>query len=51
MNPALPALLQFPDIRLKEAGTEKALIDDLRVRNGNLEINMMVRGAGEGETL
>ena len=39
------------NIRLKEAGTEKALIDDLRVRNGNLEINMMVRGAGEGETL
>ena len=39
------------NIRLKEAGTEKALIDDLRVRNGNLEINMMVRGAEEGETL
>lgn len=38
-------------VRLKEAGTEKALIDDLRVRNGNLEINMMVRGAEEGETL
>lgn len=37
--------------RLKEAGTEKNLIDDLRVRNGNLEINMMVRGTGEGETL
>ena len=38
--------------RLKEeAGTEKDLIDDLRVRNGNLEINMMVRGTGEGETL
>lgn len=38
-------------VRLKEAGTEKALIDGLRVRNGNLEINMMVRGAEEGETL
>ena len=38
-------------VRLKEAGTEKALIDDLRVRNGNPEINMMVRGAEEGETL
>ncbi len=38
-------------VRLKEASTEKALIDDLRVRNGNLEINMMVRGAEEGETL
>ena len=38
-------------VRLKEAGTEKALIDVLRVRNGNLEINMMVRGAEEGETL
>ena len=38
-------------VRLKEAGSEKALIDDLRVRNGNLEINMMVRGAEEGETL
>ena len=38
-------------VRLKEAGTEKALIDDLRVRNGNLEINMMVRGTEEGETL
>lgn len=38
-------------VRLKEAGTEKVLIDDLRVRNGNLEINMMVRGAEEGETL
>ena len=38
-------------VRLKEAGTEKALIHDLRVRNGNLEINMMVRGAEEGETL
>jgi len=38
-------------VRLKGAGTEKALIDDLRVRNGNLEINMMVRGAEEGETL
>lgn len=38
-------------VRLKDAGTEKEFIDDLRVRNGNLEINMMVRGAGEGETL
>lgn len=28
-----------------------AFYGDLRVRNGNLEINMMVRGAGEGETL
>ena len=42
---------QTYSVRLKEAGTEKALIDDLRVRNGNLEINMMVRGAEEGETL
>ena len=38
-------------VRLKEIGTEKQLIDDLRVRNGNLEINLMARGAGEGETL
>lgn len=38
-------------IRLKEAGTEKQLIDDLRIRNGNLEINLLTRGAGEGETL
>ena len=38
-------------VRLKEAGTEKALIDDLWVRTGNPEINMMVRGAEEGETL
>lgn len=28
------------DITLKEAGTEKALIDQLRVRNGNLEISL-----------
>lgn len=38
-------------VRLKEAGLEKNLIDDLRVRNGNLEINLMLRGSGEGETL
>ncbi len=38
-------------VRLKEAGSEKAMIDELRIRNGNLEINMMVRGAGEGEML
>lgn len=38
-------------VRLKDADTEKEFIDDLRVRNGNLEINMLVRGAGEGETL
>ncbi len=38
-------------IHMKEAGHEKELIDALRVRNGNLEINMMLRSATEGETL
>ena len=30
-------------IRLKKSGTEKALIDALRCRNGNLEINLSIR--------
>ncbi len=30
------------EIELKKASTEKALIDDLRVRNGNLEISMSI---------
>ena len=38
-------------IHMKEAGHEKELIDALLVRNGNLEINMMLRSATEGETL
>ncbi len=32
------------DIVLKQAGTEKAMIDDLRCRNGNLEISLSVQG-------
>lgn len=31
------------DITLKQAGTEKAMIDELRCRNGNLEISMGIR--------
>ena len=31
------------DVALKEAGTEKALIDELRMRNGNLEISLSLR--------
>ncbi len=38
-------------IRMKASGQEKDMIDELRVRNGNLEINLMARGAKEGETL
>ena len=30
------------DVMLKSAGTEKDLIDDLRVRNGNLEISVSI---------
>lgn len=38
-------------VRMKDTSKEKEFIDALRVRNGNLEINMMLRGAGEGESL
>lgn len=31
------------EVELKKPGTEKALIDGLRVRNGNLEISMSIR--------
>ena len=33
------------DIRLKQPGQEKAMIDELRCRNGNLEINLAARAA------
>lgn len=33
------------DIVLKQTGTEKAMIDDLRCRNGNLEISLSVQPA------
>ena len=38
-------------VHMKEEGMEKAMIDDLRVRNGNLEINMMLQSNTEGGTL
>ena len=37
------------EIELKKAGTEKALIDALRVRNGNLEISMSILADRENE--
>ena len=37
------------DITLKEPGTEKALIDALRCRNGNLEISMSLSDADASE--
>lgn len=37
------------EIELKQAGTEKALIDELRVRNGNLEISMSIQADPENE--
>lgn len=37
------------DITLKKAGEEKALIDALRCRNGNLEISLAARTAEGGE--
>lgn len=37
------------EIELKQAGTEKALIDELRVRNGNLEISMSIFADPENE--
>lgn len=33
------------DVTLREAGTEKAFIDELRCRNGNLEISLAARAA------
>ena len=36
------------DLRLRQTGTEKKMIDELRCRNGNLEINLACRSeAGE----
>lgn len=37
------------EVELKQAGTEKAFIDDLRVRNGNLEISMSMVADPENE--
>ena len=37
------------EIELKKAGTEKAFIDELRVRNGNLEISMSILADKENE--
>lgn len=37
------------EIELKKAGTEKALIDSLRVRNGNLEISLSILADRENE--
>lgn len=37
------------DIKMKKAGTEKALIDELRTRNGNLEITISRRETGHAE--
>ena len=34
------------DLTLREPGTEKAMIDELRCRNGNLEINLAARSEG-----
>ncbi len=39
------------EILLKEAGQEKQMIDELRCRNGNLEINMMSSNADGRELL
>ena len=36
------------DIRLRKCGEEKAMIDALRCRNGNLEINLASRASSEG---
>ena len=35
------------DVRLKEAGQEKAFIDELRCRNGNLEISLSMKAMNE----
>ena len=37
------------DVTLKERGTEKAFIDELRVRNGNLEISLAEYTTGASE--
>lgn len=37
------------DVTLREAGTEKAFIDALRCRNGNLEISLTARGEAASE--
>ena len=37
------------EIRLRRAGTEKALIDQLRCRNGNLEISIQARAEDPAE--
>lgn len=37
------------EIELKKPGTEKALIDSLRVRNGNLEISMSIQTDADAE--
>lgn len=39
------------NIKLKDAASEKALIDELRVRNGNLEISSSLQSLTEGVTL
>lgn len=37
------------NLTLKKAGTEKALIDEIRCRNGNLEISMSIQETGNYE--
>ena len=39
------------EIFLKEDASEKALIDDIRVKNGNLEINLSTAVAKEAAEL
>ena len=39
------------ELVLRKAGTEKEFIDELRCRNGNLEISMSIRNADSRETL
>ena len=39
------------DLTLRKAGTEKEFIDELRCRNGNLEISMSMRPMDNREIL
>jgi hypothetical protein len=39
------------ELTLRKAGTEKQFIDELRCRNGNLEISMSIQPADSREIL
>ena len=39
------------DVTMRKAGMEKQFIDELRCRNGNLEISMSIRPADSREIL